>query len=59
LVMGGGLWALQQCIPFNWHTSGLAKVGQLSALILVGIVLYFGALFAMGFRVRDFRRSEF
>ena len=59
LVMGGGLWALQQCIPFNWHTSGLAKVGQLSALILAGIVLYFGALFAMGFRVRDFRRSEF
>ena len=58
LVMGGGLWALQQCIPFNWHTSGLAKVGQLSALILVGIVLYFGALYAMGFRVRDFRRSE-
>ncbi|KES11993.1 hypothetical protein SASC598O11_004060, partial [Snodgrassella alvi SCGC AB-598-O11] len=58
VVMGLGLWLLQYWLPFNWHSSGLAKVGQLSILIVTGIILYFGSLFALGFRVRDFRRAE-
>ena len=58
IIMGSGLWLLQHYLPFNWHSSGLIKVGQLSALIAAGIVLYFGALFALGFRIRDFRRAE-
>ena len=58
VVMGGGLWMAQQWLPFNWQTHGMSKVAQLSGLIVLGVVLYFGALLALGFRARDFRRSE-
>lgn len=58
VIMGSGLWAMQHWLPFNWYAHGLSKVGQLSVLIIVGIVLYFGSLWLLGFRPRDFRRLE-
>ncbi|WP_037587017.1 murein biosynthesis integral membrane protein MurJ [Stenoxybacter acetivorans] len=57
ILMGGGLWLAQHYLPLNWQSSGWVRVGQLSALIAGGVVLYFGTLFALGFRPRDFRHS--
>lgn len=59
LVMGGGLWAAQTYLPMQWeHAHGLHKAVQLGGLVLLGVVLYFGTLLALGFRPRDFKRSE-
>lgn len=58
-VMGGGLAAALHYLPLEWvHVHGIRKAGQLCALIVLGMVLYFAALAALGFRVRDFKRSE-
>ena len=35
---------------------GLARVLRLSAVVAAGIAAYFGSLFALGFRLADFRR---
>lgn len=60
LVMGGGLWLMQHQTwwPLNWHAHGWVKVAQLGALVAGGMALYFGALLALGFRPRHFRRHE-
>lgn len=58
IIMAAGLWGAQQCWTFNWQTHGFEKVLQLSVLILLGMVLYFGMLWLLGFRLRDFRRLE-
>lgn len=58
LLMGGSLWLALQHLPLNWHTHGWVKVAQLGGLIAAGMVLYFGALLALGFRIRDFKRHE-
>ncbi|WP_373740977.1 murein biosynthesis integral membrane protein MurJ [Neisseria sp.] len=58
-VMGGGLWAALNFLPFAWqNVSGWYKAAELGALITLGIVLYFTALAALGFRPRDFKRME-
>lgn len=57
MVMGLGLWWLQQIIPFNWQAAGLIRVAQLSCLILFGVILYFCSLFLLGFRLKDFRQD--
>ena len=58
-VMGGGLWAAMAYLPFEWlHAGGIQKAAQLCVLIVLGVVLYFGSLAALGFRPRDFKRSE-
>ena len=38
--------------------SGIERVIRLCALVLGGIGVYFAVLFALGFRVRDFRRRS-
>ncbi len=61
LVMGGGLWAVQAqtYLPLQWvDVHGLQKAAQLGGLVLLGMLLYFGSLVALGFRPRHFKRSE-
>ena len=59
VVMGGGLWAAQTYLPFEWvHVGGLRKAGQLCILVAIGGGLYFVSLAALGFRPRDFKRVE-
>lgn len=48
-VMGPEQWWLK--------SSGAARVAALSAMVVLGLAVYFGLLWAMGFRPRDFRRS--
>lgn len=35
---------------------GLPRMLHLTAVVAAGIAAYFGSLFALGFRLRDFRR---
>lgn len=59
VVMGGGLWAAQTYLPFDWvHVGALRKAGQLCILVAIGGGLYFVSLAALGFRPRDFKRVE-
>ena len=59
LIMGGGLWLAQDYLQLQWvEVRGWQRVLQLSGLIVLGISLYFGALAALGFRPRHFKRSE-
>jgi putative peptidoglycan lipid II flippase len=55
LMAAVALWSAAQ---FNWvgHTSSIARVGALLAVLAACGVAYFGALLAMGFRFRDFKR---
>ncbi|MFJ2987708.1 murein biosynthesis integral membrane protein MurJ [Collimonas sp. NPDC087041] len=56
LMAAVALWSAGQ---FNWvgpHTSSLVRVGALLAVLAACGATYFGALLAMGFRFRDFKR---
>lgn len=58
-VMGGGLYAAQIWLPFDWaHAGGMQKAARLFILIAVGGGLYFASLAALGFRPRHFKRVE-
>lgn len=58
-VMGAVAYWLQLQIP--WLTMGqhlggiLQRIGYLFAIIAICVVVYFGLLFALGFRMRDFK----
>jgi putative peptidoglycan lipid II flippase len=42
-----------------WLAAGVTyKVGRLALVVAAGAFVYFGALFALGFRVADFNRRE-
>ncbi len=54
---------LGACIHFSvgpdalWlHASGVERVIRLCALVVGGMAVYFATLFALGFRIQDFRR---
>ncbi len=55
LLMGIGLWWLSP----DWHTwvtwNALHRAGMLAALVIGGVVVYFGWLALSGIRLRDFR----
>jgi len=56
LMAGAGLWIAGQ---FDWLALGrepLVRVLLLGTVVLACVIAYFGALLAMGFRLRDFRR---
>jgi len=58
LMAAVALWSAAQ---FNWvgpHTGSLARVGALLVVLAACGVAYFGALLAMGFRFRDFKRTS-
>lgn len=58
-VMTGGLVMAQQFTPWQWETiSGVWRCVQLAGLIGLAMILYFAALAVLGFRPRDFKRSE-
>lgn len=40
------------------HAGILARVGRLALIIVAGALVYFGALYALGFRLADFSRRE-
>lgn len=59
LVMGLGLWGLESWWQPEWVAAGgLQRAAQLAALIAAGMLLYFTSLALLGFRPRDFKRSE-
>ncbi len=55
-VMGATLLALLSHLPVDWTGAAWQRAAWLSGLVSVGIAVYFGALFALGFRLQDFRR---
>jgi len=57
-VLAATLYALSGPVQF-WLAAGLwAKVGRLAAIIAGGAVVYFAALYLLGFRLADFNRRE-
>ncbi|OWY39838.1 murein biosynthesis integral membrane protein MurJ [Xenophilus sp. AP218F] len=57
-AMAAVLLLCEWWLPINWHGHALARVGWLSLLVAAGAAAYFTALFALGFRPRDFMRRE-
>jgi len=58
LLAGAGLWSANK---FDWiamHATPWLRVGSLCAVIALCVSVYFGALWAMGFRLMDFRRES-
>ena len=58
LLAGVGLWAGSR---FDWialHASPWLRIATLGGVIALCGIVYFGALWAMGFRFRDFRRES-
>lgn len=56
LLAGVSMWIAAR---FDWialQAHPLVRVGALALVMIVCGIVYFGALFAMGFRIRDFRR---
>ncbi|MBN3004381.1 murein biosynthesis integral membrane protein MurJ [Chromobacterium alkanivorans] len=58
LAMAAALLALQWLLPVHWHGPAWQRVAWLSLLVVAGAAVYFAALFALGFRPRDFMRRE-
>ncbi|MXR35647.1 murein biosynthesis integral membrane protein MurJ [Craterilacuibacter sinensis] len=58
LAMAAVLLALEQWLPGNWHGHAWQRALWLSGHILLGAIAYFGLLFAMGLRPREFMRRE-
>jgi putative peptidoglycan lipid II flippase len=56
LVLAGALWFVQQHIAWTaLQTTPWWRAGLLATVIVGAVAVYFAALLAMGFRVRDFR----
>ncbi|MBP6116754.1 MAG: murein biosynthesis integral membrane protein MurJ [Neisseriaceae bacterium] len=58
ILMGGTVWASNHYLALDWQIGGGMRVLQLSALIGLAVVVYFGSLILMGFRPRHFKRTE-
>lgn len=56
VVLGASLWFAAGSAESWTAGAGMARVLRLSGVVGVGIVAYFAALFALGFRPADFRR---
>ncbi|MGL6070308.1 murein biosynthesis integral membrane protein MurJ [Craterilacuibacter sp.] len=57
-AMAAVLIGLEHFVPGNWHGHAWQRAAWLSGHILAGAIAYFGLLFAMGLRARDFMRRE-
>lgn len=57
-LMGTAVWACNHYLALSWQVNGGLRVLQLSALILLAVIIYFGSLMAMGFRPHHFKRTE-
>jgi putative peptidoglycan lipid II flippase len=58
VVLGGVLWWLGGPASFWLSASLWDKVGRLAGVCAAGAGAYFGALWALGFRIADFNRRE-
>lgn len=58
LAMTASIWAVQYFLHLNWHDRAWERVAQLSALIILGVFVYFLTLYILGFRAKDFKRTE-
>jgi len=59
LAVLGAVLAWLVGAPREWLDAGLwSRVGRLALLVVAGGVVYFGTLFLLGFRLRDFDRKE-
>lgn len=54
VIMGGVMVAALYFLPLTFSGHLLWRVISLAVVIIIGVVGYFGGLFMMGFRVRDF-----
>ncbi|MBN3859641.1 murein biosynthesis integral membrane protein MurJ [Neisseriaceae bacterium PsAf] len=57
-IMGFSLYFLlnQTYYPIKWDISAYMRVVQLSVLIVIGIIVYFSALFLLGFKKSNFMK---
>ena len=55
-VMGAVLWFAAGSEALWLQIGGLERAGRLAAVVAAGAASYFATLFALGFRLRDFRR---
>jgi len=55
-VMGGVLWFASGPATLWTEIGGLERAGRLAVVVGAGALAYFATLFALGFRLRDFRR---
>jgi putative peptidoglycan lipid II flippase len=58
ILTGIGMWAGSQFDWISLRATPLIRIADLLLIIVLCMVSYFGALFAMGFRLRDFKRSS-
>jgi putative peptidoglycan lipid II flippase len=58
LLLAGAI-ALAMGAAGTWLAAGVAyRIGRLALVIAIGAVVYFGALYALGFRLAQFNRRE-
>ena len=57
-LMGGALWYAMGSESSWFEIAAGARALKLALVIAAGTAAYFGALWAMGFRLRDFSRHE-
>jgi putative peptidoglycan lipid II flippase len=56
--MGGALWYSMGTESSWFEIPTALRAGKLALVIAAGTVTYFGSLWVMGFRLRDFSRHE-
>ena len=57
-LMGGALWFTMGSEASWFEISATTRAVKLATVIAAGVIAYFGSLWAMGFRPRDFSRHE-
>jgi len=57
-LMGGALWYSMGSESSWFEISAGGRAAKLAAVIAAGVIAYFGSLWMMGFRPRDFSRHE-
>jgi putative peptidoglycan lipid II flippase len=58
LALGATLWFGMGSEQYWLATSGWARIQHLSGLVVGGVVVYFAALFVLGFRLGDFSKRS-
>lgn len=58
IFMAASIWACSTFFQLSWEGSAWQRVAQLSALVILGALVYFVVLYLLGFRVKDFNRTE-
>jgi putative peptidoglycan lipid II flippase len=57
LAMAAALVGMMYVMP-DWSVGGMAmRLLRLAAVVVVGVIVYFGALGLLGFKLRDYARS--